>query len=438
VTLDGPALLFALGACGATTLAFGVAPALHAAAPGAAALLGAGRGDAGTVGAARLRRVLAAGQMALALVLLFGASLLLQSLARTLAVDNAGYDAARVVAADVALPGHPDELAAFPRLVARVREIPGVEAVGAIHSTPLTGKWIFREPLALTGTGTAAALEASGSLIAFDYFAAMGVTVVAGRPFTNGDLVRERADGAVRTVVLNQTAARRLIPGTPLASLLGRTVSVNGRPRTVVGVVEDTRDRRLDAPVEPQWYAPAYFGTSQLVVRTMGDPARAAAAVRAALLATDPRVVVGRVEPLGAVVAASVAERRVTARLLAAFAAVAVVLAAVGQYGVISFGTARRGREFGVRTALGARPADLRRLVLGEGLTLAAWGGAAGLLAAVPAGLLLRGLLFGVGPGDPATLAAISALLVACAVAASWGPARRAARSDPAAALRAE
>jgi predicted permease len=448
VGLNGPALAFALGASMATILAFGVAPALHAgraAAPGAGAALRAGRGDAGTAGATRLRRALAAGQMALALVLLFAATLLGRSLARALAVDNAGYDAARVVAADVALPDAPDERdvdAVFPRLVASVRALPGVEAVGAVQSTPLTGKWTFRERLALTGAASGAgagALSASGSLVAFDYFRAMGVAVRAGRAFGEGDLARERTDGAVRAVILNETAARGLTAGpAPLAALVGRTVYVNGRPRAVVGVVEDTRDARLDAPAEPQWYAPAYFGSSQLVVRTTGDPARLAPAVRAALLAADPRVVVGRVEPLGAIVAGSVAERQLTARLLAAFAAVAVALAAVGLYGVLSVGTALRRREFGVRLALGARPVDVGRLVLGDGLRLSAWGGAAGLLAAVPAGLALRGMLFGVGPADPATLAGIGAALVGCALAASWAPARRAARGDPAAALRAE
>jgi predicted permease len=422
VALDGTALLFALGACVATTVAFGVAPALHAAAPGARAALAGGRGDAGTAGAARLRRALAAGQMALALVLLFGATLLLQSLARTLAVDNTGYDASRVVAADVALPGHPDERAFYSQLVARVRALPGVEAVGAIQSTPLTGKWTFREPLSLASGVDAAALAAPGSLVAFDYFRAMGVAVLAGRAFTAQDVVQEDADGGARTVIVNRTAARRLSPG---ASLVGRTVYVNGKPRTVVGIVEDTRDARLDAPAEPQWYAPAYFGTSQLVVRTAGEPARTVAAVRRVLLAADPRVVVGRVEPLGAIVSASVAERRVTARLLAAFAGVALALAAIGLYGVVSFGTARRRREFGVRTALGARPADVRRLVLGEGLRLSGWGIAAGLLAAVPVGLLLRGFLFDVSPADPLTLAAICGALVACALTASWG--RRAA-----------
>jgi len=434
VALDGPTLLFTLGVCAATTLAFGVAPALHAAAPGAGAALRAGRGEAGTAGAARLRRALAVGQMALALVLLFGAALLLQSLARALTADNAGYEAARVVAADVALPGHPDERGVYARLVARVRALPGVEAVGAIQSTPLTGKWTFREPLAMTAGQDASALAAPGSLVAFDYFRAMGVAVLDGRAFGDEDVVREDA-GRARTVILNRTAARRLNPG---ASLLGRTVYVNGKPRTVVGVVEDTRDLRLDAPAEPRWYAPAYFGTSQLVVRTAGDPARAAAAVRAALLAADPGVVVGRVEPLGDIAAASVAERRVTARLLATFAAVALALAVVGLYGVVSFGTARRRREFGVRTALGARPADVRRLVLGEGLKLSAWGIGAGLLAAVPAGLLLRGLLFGVSPADPATLAAVCGVLAASALAASWAPARRAARLDPSRVLRAE
>jgi hypothetical protein len=276
VALDGPALLFALGACVATTLAFGAAPALHAAAPGAAAALRTGRGDAGTAGTARLRRTLAAGQMALALVLLFGAALLGQSLARALAADNAGYDAARVVAADVALPDAPEERdvdAVWSRLVSRVRALPGVEAVGAVQSTPLTGKWTFREPLSLTsataGAG-AGALSASGSFVAFDYFRAMGVAVRAGRAFAEDDLARERADGAVRAVMLNETAARRLTAGAGPgagASLVGRTVYVNGRPRKVVGVVEDTRDARLDAPPEPQWYAPAYFGSSQLVVR---------------------------------------------------------------------------------------------------------------------------------------------------------------------------
>jgi hypothetical protein len=275
--------------------------------------------------------------------------------------------------------------------------------------------------------------------------------VRAGRPAREEDVARERADGAVRPVILNHTAARRVSAGASAgagagtgadAGLLGRTVYVNDKPRTVVGVVDDTRDSRLDAPAEPQWYAPAFFGTSQLVVRldarTAGDPARAAAAVRGALLAADPRVVVGRVEPLGDIAAASMAERRMTARLLATFAAVALAVAAVGLYGVVSVGTARRRREFGVRAALGARPADVRRLVLGEGLRLSAWGIAVGLLGAVPAGLLLRGLLFSVPAADPATLGAIRATLAACALAASWGPARRAARGDPVAALRAE
>jgi hypothetical protein len=396
----------------------------------------------GNGGAARLRRGLAAGQMALALVLLFGAALLLQSLARALAADNAGYDAARVVAADVALPDRTDEQDAYSRLVAQVRALPGVEAVGAVQSTPLTGQVDLPRAARPDSGADAAALSASGSLVAFDYFRAMGVAVRAGRAFQEEDVARQRADGAARTVILNQTAARRLSAGMGAdasreARLLGRTVYVNGsRARSWAS----WRTRATCAWTR----SPSRSGT-----RPRTSAARSWSCARRATRRAWRRQCARRCWPptrawWSAAWSRSAHRRGVRGRAARHGAAARGLRgggARAGGRRALRRGELRDGaaparvrRAHGARGAAGRRaPARARR-----GLRLSAWGIAAGLLAAVPAGALLRGLLFGVDPADPLTLAAVCAALAGCALAASWGPARRAARSDPAVALRAE
>jgi ABC-type antimicrobial peptide transport system permease subunit len=194
---------------------------------------------------------------------------------------------------------------------------------------------------------------------------------------------------------------------------------------------------RLDTPAEPQWYQPMLFGGSQIVVRTRHEPARFVETLRSELLAADPRVMIERIEPLDAIAADSIRERRLTAQLVAAFAALALLLALIGIYGITHFSTTQRRREFGVRSALGARRADIVRLVLREGLVLTAAGTVIGIVLSVPLAASLQQLLFETRAVDPRVMAAAIALLAAGCAAACARPAWRAASVDPAIALRA-
>jgi predicted permease len=263
-----------------------------------------------------------------------------------------------------------------------------------------------------------------------------------GRGLTAAD----HADAPLVALV-NETMARTLWPG---ADPLGRRFRLGGDERpwtTVVGVVRDVRSGGLREPAAPEFYVSlAQFrrfagwtrSSMTLVVRTAGDPARLAPSVRRALAATDPELAAADVRTMRQVVDRSVAQPRFTMLLLSTFGGVALLLAAVGVYGVISYGVAQRTREFGIRTALGARRADVLRLVLGQGLGLAALGVGLGLVGALAATRALRSLVFAVRTTDPATYAAIAVLLLGVAALASLVPARRATRADPTRALRQE
>jgi predicted permease len=404
IQLDGTVFSFTLVICAGTTVLFGLLPA-------------AGRRHA------RVLRAFVVSQVAVTVILLTGAALVLQSLSRLLSVDT-GYQKGQVVAADVLLyEGAADVHAFFRRVHERLRRLPGVHAVGLIQSTPLTGKWTFRERIR--------DVEVPGNFVAFDYFEAMGIPVLAGRTFTPAEYTAARP----MSIVINDVAARLFFPD---GDAVGRHLELFGRPREIVGVVKGTRDVRLDTPAEPQWYQPMFFGSSQLVVRTSADPAAFAETLRHELVAADPRVIVKRIEPLDAIVAASVFERRAATQLLSVFAGLALTLALVGLYGVLNFTTVQRRREFGVRAALGAQRRDLVGMVLRQGLTMTIAGVAMGVSASVPLAQALKSFLFEIRAVDPPTLILTSLGLVAVALSACAVPAWRAASVDPSITLRAE
>jgi predicted permease len=468
VRADGAVLAFALGAGAAVALALGLGAGWRAARAGAASAGAAdglvARERAGTGGraAARARAGLVAAQVALTAVLLAGAGLLARTFVR-LADDDVGFRPDGAVAVTVAFPDAPDSAAearvrgAADRVVARLRAVPGVRAAGGVNVLPVLGGnssdgtfLVLARPDEVRDfddfvrlakdperTGDAAYRKATDG-----YFEAMRIPLVRGRTFTPGD-----AAGAPPVAVITASVARARFAGRePLGQLI-QFGNMDGdlRPLTVVGVVGDVREA-LGRPPQPTIYVlarqrPAGSGATAVLAPAPGGPpldgAATLAAVRRAVREVDPTLPV-RVRPMAEVFGAALAARRFALVLAAAFAAAALALAATGLYGVVAYAAAQRRRELGVRVALGARAADVRQLVLGRGLVPAALGLGAGLAAALAAGRVLAAQLYGVRPADPATFAAVALVLGLVAIAAAWGPARRAARADPAVVLRAD
>jgi putative ABC transport system permease protein len=278
---------------------------------------------------------------------------------------------------------------------------------------------------------------ANARVVSPGYFAAIGTPLLAGRAFTDADVER-----APPVAIVDETVARRYWPG---ESALGKRVRWGSDPSnpymTVVGVVANVKNASLDEAPEFWVYQPhgqAYGRTMYVLVRAAGAPDALAGALRREVAAIDPGVPVFQVRTMRERMDRSLGTRRLTNALLAGFALAAALLAAVGLYGVIALNVGARTAEFGVRMALGARPGDVRRLVVRQGMALALAGVALGTVAALAATRLLRGLLYGVGAADPPTYAAVAAGLVAVALAACWLPACRATAADPVTALRHE
>jgi predicted permease len=443
VRIDLGVLAFTAAAAVTTGLLFGLAPAWQAARTDAAhGLREGGRGSAGPA-ARRLRAGLTAAEVALALVVLVGAGLLVQSLVRLLHVD-AGFTADGLLTFNVGLSGPtprpPAQRAALAQeIVARVSRLPGVEAAGGGTGlpplTPQRGTGFAAEGVA---EGAGEARRAYFLAITPDYFRALGTRLFEGRAFTGAD-----GAGAPEVVLLNRSLARRLYGD---ASAVGRRIRlVNPEQgdgwRTVVGVVGDVRYSGLDDPGEAAIYTPfaqTPFLWTYVMVRTTGPPMALAGAIRQAVSAVDPTLEAAALKPMADVVAETVAQPRFNVVLLSAFAGLALVLAAVGIYGVISYSVVQRTKEIGIRMALGASRGDVLRLVTGEGLRLAAAGVALGLVGAAATARVLSTLLFEVQPTDAMTYAAAAASLVLVALAATVVPAWRATRVAPVSALRAE
>jgi putative ABC transport system permease protein len=433
IATDWPVALFTVAMTALVALVVAVVPAVVIARGNLqATLLSGGRSHTATRRHARLRTALVSSQVALALMLSVGAALIATSFARLMSVD-AGYDPHGVVTADVEVFDHPSPAEFYRDLDRRLRSLPGVKAVGLIHSTPLTGKWTFADPFVIAGRpeDPSTAPLVSGAFVGFDYFGAMNTPVVAGRKFTE----QEDMAGNAPVLMINESAARRFFPG---RSPLGESVLLAGKARRIVGVVKDMRDVRLDAPPEPQWFQPLFGSGTQLIVRVAGDASDAIPMLRREMLAADSRFVVNGIGSLDDIVATTVTERRMAMRLLSALAAIALGMASIGLYGVVSFNVARRHREFGVRSALGAQRHALLGMVLREGIGMALTGIAIGVGLSVWLTRVLERLLFQVSPTEPSTITMIAGLLLLVAVCASLVPAWRGASVDPAMALRAD
>jgi putative ABC transport system permease protein len=444
VRIDARVLAFTLVVSLVTGLVFGLAPALQVSKPDLNGVLkeGGRTGGAGGRRQRRLRGLLVVAEVALSLMLLIGAGLMVRSFVELMRVPS-GLSAANVLTMNLALPGLKytkyEQVAGFyAQALEKIAAVPGVEAVGATTTLPLGGGDQTTEVLVVGRPAPPAGQrpEVSFRDISPDYFRALGIPLLRGRTFTARD-----DKGAPGVAILNETMARRLF-GEPEAALGQRLTDVDGKgEREIVGLVGDVRHAGLDAEPKAEMYVPFAQESSSsmtLVVRTASDPASFVPAIRAQLLAVDKDQPIYNVRTMEEVVSESVSQRRLTMLLFGLFAALALALATIGIYGVMSYSVSQRTHEIGVRLALGAQRRDVLRLVIADGMTLTLGGVVLGLAAAFALTRLLASLLYGVTTTDPATYAAISLLLAAVALLACYLPARRAMKVDPLTALRAE
>jgi putative ABC transport system permease protein len=448
ISVNGPVLWFALAATLLTGVVFGLAPVIPTMRTNIVGSLKEGsRGS--TMGGAhsRLRAVLVGSEVAFSLVLMAGAGLLLHSFWNLMRVDP-GFDPKRVITASLWLPvpndpalfkyGNPNTRNAFMReVLRRAQTLPGVEAaaIGVGSATPLGG--FNKVTFVPEGTNPAPGEQpvAEGTSVTPDFFRALGIRLVKGRVFTDAD------EGQKNPVaVVDETLARKVWPG---QDPIGKRVGVGRGPvwMTVVGVVGAVKGGSLEEADVQHLYSPAFqrSGLAMTVfLRTAGNAAGLSESLRREVQAVDPELPVFGVRTMEEVVARSLAQRRFQLQMIGAFAAVALLLAALGIYGVTAFWVNQRMQEIGIRLALGAGGGDVVRMVLRQGLALTGWGIAAGIAGAAPLGSVLRSLLFGTTVLDPLTFAAVAALLLGTAALACYLPARRATRVDPMRALRAE
>jgi predicted permease len=435
ITLDWRVGAFAVAVTVVVGILFGLAPALNTSRPNLSDDLKDG-GRTGTSARTRTRNALVIAEVALALVLLIGAGLMISSLARMRAVDP-GFRTSNVVAVHVPLPQARYDRAAQRRFYAGLLE--------RLQANPLTAQSALQFPIPLRGSNASAALEIEGrdlprtdqatveiNSVSSGYFQTAGLRLLRGRDFS----ARDGAE-APPVAIVNQALVERELPG---RDPLGLRVNL-GSLFTIVGVVSDARRRSLDTPPQPAVYLPfeqftlPFMGVS---VRSAAGAPAVAAAVKAAVASLDADLPVGEVLSIEAIIDESTGQPRFRTFLIASFSAVALLLAAVGLYGLIAFSVAQRIPEIGVRLAVGASPFQVGRLVIGQGLRLAAIGVAAGLLVALPATRAVTGLLFETSATDPAIYGGLAALLLTVAALACYVPARRAMRVDPIAALRSE
>ena len=437
--VDGVALLFTIGLSLMTAVVFGLFPALRQSRIEATESL---RTGARTTGGPQIRawqRGLMIAQVAVVMVLLASAGLLLESFRRLMGQDL-GYKPHSAITIDLntwGVPTNEEVCRLYRELHSRLSALPGVQSVGTISSTPLTGKWTFDERVQVFGQPVPEAERPSlaATFVAFDYFQAMGIPLLDGRFFRDAEL---KDNGYGQIVILNQAAATLLFPGR--SAVGGRfTVGSNkDRVLEVVGVVKDTRDVRLEEKPQPRFYWQYAFNGAQIVISS-AIPSRALMPLlRDTVQQADRRIHIHEIKPMTEIVSGTVAERRFLMAMLAAYAAVALGIAAVGIFGVVACQVAQRTNEFGVRLALGASPGGLLRLVLWQASRLLLFGLAIGLAFSFATNRLLASQLFGLSPHDPLLLMTVSVLLLLVALLASFLPARRAARVDPMEALRYE
>ncbi|MFA5909772.1 MAG: ABC transporter permease [Vicinamibacterales bacterium] len=451
VGLDLTVMLFTLVLGVVTTIVFGLAPALRTLRMNLVESLREGTQQATASGSRqRLRSLLVVAEVALAVILVIGAGLMIRSLSALARIDL-GFNPDRMLTMRLSIPAarydSPEKVVDFyRRLMERVRTVPGVEAAGAVRALPLATS-IGDYGLDVEGYQEGPGRNAKGDwqIVTDGAFEAMGARLIRGRWFTGTDTT-----AAQPVAVVNETLARTYWKD-PNEVIGGRLRVGSGMSKpwvTVVGIVADERHNGVTGIVKEKFFIPHsqwhvvtagnLVRNAFIVARTTGDPLSVAAAVRSEVRAMDPNIPVANIRPMTEVVGAALATTRLTGFLMGVFAAMALTLAAVGIYGVLSYLVARRTQEIGIRLAIGANRSQVMAMILRQGLTLAAGGIAVGVVAAFLLSRLMQSLLYQVQPGDPGTFLVVPLVLIAVALLASALPAFRATRVSPLIALRSE
>jgi putative ABC transport system permease protein len=450
IRMDGTVLGFAVALSVVTGVLFGLIPSLAASRPDLAAVLRGGGEAANAAGPRPLLRfgsrgLLVAGQMALSIILLIGAALLIESLARVYRVDP-GFQTSSLLTMSIALsPARYDtdekKTAFYQELVERTEALPGVRSAAVTLTLPMADLWMGA-PLQLAGTPPVALNERPIGIfqdITPDFFRTLGIALKQGREFTSRDNKR-----SIPVAIVNENLARLFWPQYPNGpNPVGQHILFGSdpHPAEIVGIAANVRYSGRDDNPKPEVYLPCAQkppGSAMLAVRTNGNPPSFANAVRGQVLAMDRDQPVSAVSTMDELVEASEGQLRLMMALLGTFAGAAALLAVVGLYGVVSYSVLRRTKEIGIRRALGAQRSDILSLVAGQVISLALAGVLLGICGAFALTRVLKDLLFQVSATDPATFVGISILFVLVGVAASYIPARRAAKVDPMVALRYE
>ena len=441
IAVNGRVLSFAALTAMIVGLVFGVVPALRSGRRDRLDSLRDGTRSSAASSRRRTMRTLIVGEVALALMLATGTGLVLRSFWH-LRAESPGFRADGVLTLGVSAPGaiydsQAKRVALYAALLDRLRAIPGVTSVGAVQLLPFGGS-NWNPELVIEGRISppgAPSPEVDWRVATPDYFRTMGIALDRGRMFTATD-----DSASPRVAVINEALARRDFAGTdPLGKRVRTFFEGRDGWTTIIGVVADSKDQTLAGAARPQMYRPfaqSPFAGMSVMVRTTGDPMTFAPAARRALAAVDPSIPLERVRPLVDIVSESIAQPRLVVVLLGTFGALALVLGAIGIYGVMAYAVVQRAREIGIRSALGATPRDVLALVIGEALALAAIGVTLGIVGALALTGLLRSQLYAVSPTDPLTFVNASLGLLAVAMLASVLPALRAMRVDPARVLR--
>jgi predicted permease len=445
IKLDAGVLIFTVLLSVATGMFFGLAPALHVSRATLTDAIKEGeRGTSAGTGGNRARNLFVTAEVAFSLMLLIGAGLMIRSFVRLSQVRPV-FNPVNVMAVTISpreakYPPGEKRSRYFQEILGHVENLPGVEAVGGIQILPMGGgntaftvHLVGHPPLPNTP---------NYRVVTPDYFRAMNIPVVKGRYFTGRD-----AKESPLVVIINETFARRVFPNQdPLTEQLivedDHVMDNQGEHRQIVGIVKDIKQFGLDGEPAPEVYVPYGQSTEPIsltfVLRSSVDPVSLIPAVRRAVWEVNKDQALGQFQALRRVIDASVAPQRFNTLLLTAFGVIALVLAAVGIYGVIGYSVAQRTREIGIRIALGAQKENVLSLVLGQGMRLALMGVFIGVLAALGLTRVMKALLFEVKPTDPLTFGSVSLLLVGITLLACWLPARRATKVDPIVALRCE
>jgi predicted permease len=442
VGMNGPVLAFTMSMSIACAVLFGLIPALRSSALEATDLVRTSISPSGESG--RLRGALLVGEVALSMMLLAGAGLLVRSFLGLRSLSP-GFDPSGLLTLSISVPDarYKNSLAVqnyWEEAVAELRGLPGVTSVAAVTPLPLSGD-DWSSSFRVEGRSVPEKDEPSAELrwATPNYFRTMAIPLRKGRTFEDGDRL-----GAARVLLISETAARMFFPGSDAIGQKIKFGANGGYERNegeIVGIVGDVHDFGVYAPVAPTFYVPlaqAGMDNATLVIRTQGLPAALGQPARKLVQGLDRDVLVGEPVPMERLVSGSLGQRRFYMMLLGGFAGLAVVLAAVGLYGVISYSVAQRTQEMGIRVALGATGGQVVSMVMGQALRLAGLGLTMGLVLAMMLKSVLKGFLVGVSTTDPATLAVTALVLLIVAVFASYVPARRAARVDPVVALRFE